>query len=105
MITEKAFYSVLVEHPNVLAAFDNAIRTMTNMARESGRAGIWAKMKLVSSNARAISDLLTVYGTATGVRYPASDADYVERFVFMAAKSPDRKFNFLMAARTGLLEC
>lgn len=105
MITEQEFYSVLVKHPNVEAALDKAVHAMTEMARGVEKSGLFAKMRLARltfDNARAMSELLTLYGTATGYRRPTSDIDYVKKIVFMAAKNPDRKFDCIMRVMAGI---
>lgn len=104
MLTEKEFYSVAAKHPNVRAAFDKAIDTMTKMAREAKRPGLWAKVRVTGAafeNASAMSELLKVYGTATGCRRPVSDVDCIEKIVFMAAKNPDRAFEIMLATMCG----
>src|ERR1017187_9260231 len=95
MIAEPEFYSVLIKYPNVEAAFNKAINTMTKMARAAEKPGIWAKVtaaRLAFDNAFAMKELLTTYGAATGHPRTASDVDCIEKIVFMAARNPDRTF-------------
>ena len=104
MITEPEFYSVLAKHPAVETAFDNAINTMTKMAREAEKPGIWAKVataRLAFDNASAMKELLTSYGMATGHPRTASDVDHIEKIVFMAARDPRRKAMLSLVAVTG----
>ncbi len=104
MISEQEFYSTVVKHTNVGAAFDKAISTATEMANGATRPGLWCKAKLARltfDNARAMSELLTVYGTTTGYRCPPSEMDCLEKIVFMAANHPDRKLTLIGLATCG----
>jgi hypothetical protein len=105
MITEQELYSIVAKHPNVQAAFDKAVSALTEAARGTARPGLWAKVRvarLTFDYSRALSELLTVYGAATGYRRPGSDLDCIGKIVSMAARNPDRKFNLLMLAGAGV---
>ena len=106
MITEPEFYNVLAKHPNVEAAFEKAVNTMTKMAKEAEKPGIWAKLatgRLAFDNASAMKELLTNYGLATGRPRDASDVDYIEKIIFMAARDPNRRILLSLMADTGAM--
>jgi hypothetical protein len=73
MITENEFYKAVSEYPSVKVAFEKAVNAYVKM--HEPKLGWFTLSKRTFEFSHAGSQLLTIFGTATGHRRPASDTD------------------------------
>ena len=84
MITEDEFYKAVSEHPSVKVAFEKAVNAYVKM--HEPKLGWFTLSKWTFEFSHAGSQLLTIFGTATGHRRPASDTDSLVAIVREEAK-------------------